>query len=206
MPKPDDPQPPQPPTVRELAARAMRGDEAAFELLHRRLDGGLRRMLAKRTGGQTELAAELGQRTWIDTWRALREQRYDSTRAEFSTFLYAIGYKIWLQHRRQERGGAQVADDLDTFAERLMPGEDALGGALHAGERIDALRACLGNTQPPFGLNAEERLILEALAQGGTERTLAAQLGLAASTIHARKIGALEKLRQCLNAKGFNEL
>ena len=205
MSKSADPQPPTP-TVRELVARAMRGDKSAFELLHQRLDGGLRRMLAKRTSGQTELAAELAQRTWIDTWRALCEQRYDSSRAEFSTFLYAIGYKIWLQHRRQERGAAQNADDLDTFADRLMPGEDALATALHAGERIDALRACLRNTQPPFGLSSEERMILEALAQGGTERTLAAQLGLAASTIHARKIAALEKLRQCLSGKGFNEL
>lgn len=202
MPVSGSSQPP-PPTVRDLAARALQGDRAAFELLHQRLDGGLRRMLTRRTGGQFELAAELAQRAWIDTWKALCGQRYDPGRAEFSTFLYAIGYKIWLQYRRQERGAAVAADDLDEFAERLLPADDALGMALHAGERIDALRACLRNAEPPLALTEEERLIVEELAHGATERSLAQKLGLAASTIHARKTSGLEKLHKCLTAKGF---
>lgn len=163
-------------------------------------------MLVKRTGGNNELAVELTQRTWIDTWRALKERRYDPTRAEFTTFLYAIGYKIWLQHRRRERGAAQASEDLDQFAGDLIRGDDALGASLHAAERMDALRGCLRNSAAPHGLTEEEREIVEELGRGETERTLAARLGLAASTIHARKVAALDKLRKCLAGKGYSEL
>src|SRR5207249_225931 len=92
-PSPGDPSP----TLRDLSAAASRGDRAAFEQIHRRLGGGVRRLLLARVGNRPELADELAQRTWVAAWEALRAGRYDPSRAEFSTFIYAVAYKTWLR-------------------------------------------------------------------------------------------------------------
>ena len=74
---------------------------------------------------------------------------------------------------------------------------------LHAAELLDAMRGCLHAAGTPFALSAEERQIVIELSGGESERALAERLGVAASTIHARKQLAYRKLRQCLSAKGF---
>src|SRR4051812_23331621 len=60
-----------------LAAAAGRGDRAAFDRLHERLAGGLKRILLNRTGGRTDLTDELAQRTWVVLWGAISSGKYD---------------------------------------------------------------------------------------------------------------------------------
>src|SRR5882672_7914335 len=102
---PDAPAPKEPQAdqaLQHLAAQALAGDESAFETLYRRLHGGLHRFLLRRVAGSAEVAEELAQRAWVEVWRAFQEQRYDPTRAAVTTYVYAIGYKIWLQHCRRQ--------------------------------------------------------------------------------------------------------
>lgn len=198
-------QPPadRPPTVDTLALRAMDGDEAAFEELHRRLGGGLRGFFHRRIGGDNDLIEELSQNTWVEVWRTLRGRRYDPDRARITTFIYAIGYKMVLRHARAARRKRATGplDDCDALVEtwlRELP-EDLL----HCTELIDAVRDCLHRTGTPFSLTEEERAAVVGAAGDETERTLARRLGVAASTVNARKKTAYTKLRLCLARKGF---
>lgn len=192
-----------PPTVDDLALHAMDGDEAAFEELHRRLGGGLRGFFQKRVGSDSDLIEELSQSTWVEVWRSLDGRRFDPNRARITTFIYAIGYKMVLRHARAARRGRATAplDDCDALMEtwlRELP-EDAL----HGSELIDAVRDCLRRTDTPFSLSHEEREAVIGAARDETERALARRLGVAASTVNARKKAAYAKLRQCLTRKGF---
>lgn len=187
----------------QLALRAQDGDRSAFELLLRRLDPGLKQVLRRRTG-QAELADELAHQTWIAVWQALREERYDVQKAAISTFVYAVAHKLWLQHLRRS-GSAR-------FSHEVLDALPALGPAaagnpasdLHASELLDAMRSCLRSRGTPHSLTADERRVVMGLATGESERTLAEQLGVAASTVHARKQLAYQKLRRCLAARGFS--
>ena len=65
------------------------------------------------------------------------------------------------------------------------------------------MRDCLSATDTRYALSDEERVVVRGLANGETERSLASQLGIAASTVHARKMSSYNKLRHCLALKGF---
>lgn len=176
-----------------LAARAARGDDDAFENIYRRLDGGLRRFFVRRGVTGAELVEELAQRTWVEVWLALREGRYDATRAAVSTFVYAVGFKVWLQHRRRARqDGRQVEENGLGFALAVSQFADP-GDALDLAERVERVRSVLrcGGA----GLSDDELRLLRAVASGGSERALAQEFGVAASTINARKAIVLKKLR-----------
>lgn len=188
----------------QLAERAQRGDRRAFEELLGRLDPGLKRILLRRTGGQLELAEELAQRTWIAVWEALGGGRYERRKAAISTFVYAVAHKLWLQHLRQTGNAPRGYSLFDTSISRASEGSDDPAALLEAAELLEATRACLHVARAPFSLTAEERRIIIGLSGGESERGLAEQLGVAASTIHARKVLAHKKLRRCLAAKGFS--
>lgn len=201
---PDDPQRARSNTagLRVLAERAAAGDDGAFEGLHARLDAGLLRWLTRRCAGREELAHDLAHRTWVEVWRCLRAEKYEAERAAFSTFLYAVAYKVWQRHGRDS---ARSAAGLDELAAAIADDDPTLHDVLADAEVIDAIRACLAATGSPFALTPEEREVAFGLASGESERTLADKLGLAASTVHARKLAAHAKLRRCLRAKGFAE-
>jgi RNA polymerase sigma factor (sigma-70 family) len=186
-----------------LAERALAGDEPAFEELYRRLDGGLQRFLSRRGGTTGELVEELAQRTWVAVWGALHAGRYDPRRSAFSTFLYAVGYKVWLQHRRQARTGPQPLDDVEGLLDGLLHDLNDPADALDLGELLDAVRACIASHATAGALTADERAVLQGVTAGESERALAARLGVAASTINARKASIYGKLRECLARKGF---
>ena len=175
--------------------------EFNFDAIHRRYDPGLRRFVAKRAGAP-ELVEELVQQTWTEVWRALCEGRYDPARGAISTFIYAVAYKRWLQHRRVAASGPRRVSESDEVFARLLT-ESAPDSALHAVELLDALRGCLANDAPPFGLTDTERSAVAVAASDETERNLAARLGVAPSTVHSWKKAALQKIRDCLARKGF---
>ena len=90
-------------SLADLCAAAVGGDRAAFEALHRRLGGGVRRLFLDRTSGRADLAEELGQRTWVGVWQSISSGKYDPTRSAISTFVYAVASKVWLQYLRSSK-------------------------------------------------------------------------------------------------------
>ncbi len=184
-----------------LNAAVGEGERAAFEALHERLSGGLRRLFLRRAAGREELAEELAQRTWAVCWRAVTDGKYDAARAAFSTFVYAIASNIWLEHLRSaSRAGARA----ERAGSRGVPGAgvEEPTGALEDAELLDAVRSCV-RPNGPGGFTEEERWILRGIASGETDRSMARQLRVAASTVNARKRSALDRMRRYLAELGF---
>lgn len=186
----------------ELCARAAAGDENAFERLHARLGAGLQRFLRKRVGARPEVVEDLAQRTWTAAWSALRERRYDPHRAAFTTFLYGIACKVWLQSARMSPRAASATDDLDGFATDLFGGDDP-AHFQQVCELLDAVRAVLNGDTRSADWTPDERDILRGVAAGESERDMARRIGLAPSTINSRKRLALQKLRTYLGGRGL---
>ncbi len=190
-----------PDPLADLSRAAMAGDEAAFASIHGRLDDRLRRFLLRRAPGRDDLAADLAQRTWVAVWEALRQARYDPNRAAISTFVYAVASKMWLQHLRTSRRAGPAAglsdDDEGLIADAAGPAD-----AMDLAEVLDAVRACLRADASADGLSQEESVIVCAAASGESDRALAKRLGLAPSTINARKRAAYDKVRRYLARRG----
>lgn len=187
----------------DIAHLVAKGDGAAFERLYRRFEIGISHFFSRRESNRPEVVEELSQQAWVEIYRSLIAGHYDSARAKFSTYAYAVAYNTWLQYRRKKPRAANETDvrDLDLqYAMMTTPEAGPLDSAEFA-ERIDAVRNCLHHSA---GLTADERHILMELIDEASERSLAEKLGLAASTIHARKKTACEKLKRCLEAKGFS--
>ena len=195
--KPDPPPPGS--DARELALRLARGDRAALDELHERYGAGLLAMFARRTGRRGDLVDDLAQSTWMHVWRAVAAKRYDPNRAAPSTFVYAVASHVWLQHCRGRRPLAELATD-----EQAADSAE-LAAVIHHAELLEALRVCLAADEGAHALTAEEREVVRGVAEGVGERALAMRLGLAPSTIHARKLSGHSKLKMCLRQKGFSE-
>lgn len=191
--------------MQSQAQAAAEGDRAAFDQLHARLSAGLVRHFAKRAGWDDELAGELAQRTWTIAWQALSNGRYDPGRAAFSTFLYAIGSKVWLQHGRSRRAGTLSIDHGASKALDAADEGDDPADVLEECELLDAVREALRRDDGEDALTEQEKHIVRRASQGATDRALAAELGLAASTVNVRKQGAYGKIRRMLSRQGFSD-
>ena len=183
----------------ELCQRALEGDQAAFAQLHTRLAGGIRNLFYQRSGN-AELAEDLCQRTWAAFWQALKAGKYDPSRAAVSTFLYAIGTKIWLQHLRTARRAAKRAAEYRPFEDIESLNQ---ADSMDLGELLEAVRDCLAGAGD---LTQEERWLVRSVSAGETDRALAKRLGVSPSTANARKRAAFEKVRRYLAARGHREI
>lgn len=188
-----------------LACAASRGtDQAAFDELNRRLGPGIRGFFLKRlrSGRGRDAADDLCQRVWSGLFEAFHQGRYDPERASISTFVYAIAAKTWMRYLR-ERGRSERNpslgdhEDVDT-----LPGGDAVGSETASAELLDAVRHCLRERGSLGALTDQEHDIIVAAAAGASDRTLAERLGLAASTVNAKKRSGWDKLRRALARLG----
>jgi RNA polymerase sigma factor (sigma-70 family) len=196
-------------TLADLAAAATRGDARSFELLHKRVGAGVRRMLLKRSNGREDLVDDLAQRTWQSVYLALRDGRYDPARAAITTFVYAVANNAWLSHLRsfaRERGytgagpGVTAAGAVSESA-AVDPSRPEHAASL--AELVQAVRDCLGE-HSPAGLTEQERLVVRAIGAGETDRGLARRLGLSSSTVNVRKHAAYDKIRAYLASRGLD--
>ncbi len=157
----------------------------------------------KRTIGRIDLADELSQKTWVLVWRALQAGRYDPARAAISTFIYAVGQNVWLQHRRSAASAALVSGDFDDFSGLVSATIEDPAGELAAAELLEALLEGIRSNEHEDALTSAEREVVRGLQAGHSERGLADRLGVAASTVHTRKVAAFDKLRRFLAKRGF---
>ena len=184
-----------------LAQAALGGDRSAFDRLHDRLGGGLKRILLDRTGGRADLAEELAQRTWVILWDALSGGKYDPSRSAITTFLYAVSHKVWLQHLRS--ASRRPTAPSEAAAGIASDSQDPAGAAGLA-ELLSDVRDCMegGERGVAGSLNPEERALMRAVAAGHSDRSLARLLGLAPSTVNVRKRTVFEKVRRFLAVRG----
>lgn len=171
-------------------------EDLAVADAHRRFGAGLRHYFLRR-GVDHAHAEELAQQTWATLWQAVRTGRYDASRSALSTFLYAIAAKIWLRDRRAQGGRSRLS--ADAVAGSLLGTDADLAQAADFAELLDALRDCLSGRAG--GLSPEVRAVLVGVARGESDRDLAKRLGVAPSTAHARRAGALAQLRQALSRR-----
>jgi RNA polymerase sigma factor (sigma-70 family) len=143
---------------------------------------------------------DLSQRVWAAFWRALAAKRFDRTRAAPSTFLFAIAQNTWVQHLRERGRVAGVIVSQATQQEGVVPGESLSGTEQNPIELAESLQQIRTLLRDPMlaNLSETERDVLIAAAQGEPDRALAARLGIAASTVHARRQSACDKVRRYL--------
>ncbi|MBK8913914.1 MAG: RNA polymerase sigma factor [Phycisphaerales bacterium] len=199
MPAPDPTSPAV--TLAELAQRATLGDEDAFERIYERLAGGLKRFLTKRCGRRPELVEELAQRAWVELWRALHERRYDPQQAAVTTYLYSLTIKLWLKYARESRLLTATDEVLLTILD--PSGSEHTADHLHLAELLEALREAIASDKGEDALSPIERQVVQWTADGLGEREISRRLSLAASTVHAHKHKALQKIRNRLALRGF---
>lgn len=131
----------------------------------------------------------------------MRDGKYNPDRGALSTFLYAVATNIWLRHQRKSAGTREVLTDGERLAGSLLGESDDPARAVAFAELLSAVLKRV--TGAEGDLSAEERTVLVHLADGASDRDLAVILGVAPSTAHARRVGALAKLRAALVGLGY---
>jgi RNA polymerase sigma-70 factor (ECF subfamily) len=111
-----------------LCRRAAGGDKGAFRLLVETHERRLRAFLGQLAG--PDLGDELAQETFLKAWQSLAGFRGE---AKFSSWLCAIGWRLFVDRRRRERSEGRKQAAAAELAETVEQPK--------AGERLDLERA-----------------------------------------------------------------
>jgi RNA polymerase sigma-70 factor, ECF subfamily len=115
-----------------LAVQA-RDDRHAFAELVTRHQSQVRAVLRRLTRGDTMLADDLAQETFVLAWRNIGKFRFE---ARFSTWLYRIAFNAWQSEARKRR---EVPMDVDD--DSPPPGPDSFAEMPDVVSRVDLERA-----------------------------------------------------------------
>jgi RNA polymerase sigma-70 factor (ECF subfamily) len=125
------------PTDQQLVARAREGDQRAFELLVRKYQHKVLKLIMRYVRDMDE-AMDLTQETFVKAWKSLGSFRGDSA---FYTWIYRIAVNTAKNHlvsaQRQPYTVDLDADETDQYAaepgltDTDTPEGEALGGELH---------------------------------------------------------------------------
>lgn len=99
-------------------------DQRAFTELVNRHQSNLRYSMRQLTNWNEDLADDLAQETFIQAFKELHRFRKE---AKFSSWLYRIGYNVFLQHVRKRQLDTQSIDDDPYIANQIADapqGED----------------------------------------------------------------------------------
>ncbi|MFO0856445.1 MAG: RNA polymerase sigma factor [Phycisphaerales bacterium] len=190
--------------IAKLAKSAASGDETAFSALAHQLRPAYTVFFRERCQNKMDLVDDLTQKSLLGLWQALKGGRYDPTRSAITTFAYAVGHKVWLQHMRAT-GRRDAAVDRYTrlvAVSRTAPENEDSDSMAH-GAVLDALRSALSTPDTAAQLTDDERWLLRAWAGGESDRVLAKKMGIAASNVNVRKQRAYAKLKGYLVQLGL---
>jgi RNA polymerase sigma-70 factor (ECF subfamily) len=164
-----------------IAAFVERGEEAAFRALYRRHGSRLASLVLRLTGGDTHLADDLLQETWLSACRGLAGFRRE---AAFSTWLTSIALNTVRRHF--SRNAARWTTPLEEPAlPPVAPPDSAV--------RIDLERAV---AQLPSGY----RIVLMLHdVEGLRHHEIAAALGMSEGTSKSQLFRARQRMRQLLD-------
>lgn len=190
--------------ARTLADGLARGSRSAFDEVHRRLDGWLHAELAAKLGADRAAAPDLAQAAWAEVWLSASSGRYDPSRSAVSTYVYAVALNVWRRHARGEsrlraRHEAAAAMTPASAGTAAPPDDGQLA------ETIDAVRRHVWHSTDGDAEGQAHAHVLRLLADGLSDRQLAERLGVSASTAHARKRAALDRLAAALKRAGLGE-
>ena len=165
----------------EAIAAVAAGDQNALRHLYDRY-GRLAHSVAYRISGDRATAEECTQDTFVTLWR--RAERFDPTRGQVSTWLFAIARNLALSAVRRQRTTVELdpARQVETTAgpDELVASADA------AAQLADAMA----------NLPAPQLAVLQlAYFEGLSQSEIAARLGVPLGTVKGRVRLALERLR-----------
>jgi RNA polymerase sigma-70 factor (ECF subfamily) len=176
------------PADSELLRRMQLGDESALEVLYARY-GGLVFALALRIVGDSELAREVLQDTFLRSWDG--RERYDPGRGRVPWWLMGIARNRAIDLLRSRPHQARRREQ-----ERLPSSVPAREAASPGGVDV-VLRHAV--TQALDGLSAPQREAIELAYYGGlTQSEIARHLAQPLGTIKSRTREAMERLRTLL--------
>jgi len=171
-------------TDTDLIARVLsREDHNAFGELVRRYQSPVRGFLTRLGGGDSHLADDLAQETFLKAWTKLRTYRGG---AKFSTWLFGIAYN---EFRMAARARKEIAlEDLaDPPPEAETTGTDA------------SSRLRLDLTEALKRISSEERAAILLCCQNGLSHEEAAQiLNWSLGTVKTNILRGKEKLKRYL--------
>jgi RNA polymerase sigma factor (sigma-70 family) len=164
-----------------------RDDRRAFGQLVERHQSQVRTVLRRLTRGDTGLADDLAQETFVLAWRNLRHFRFE---ARFSTWIYRIAFNAWQSEARKKH---EMLLDLDSDA--ALPGLEGYDELPDVAGRVDLERAMAT-------LSDGERAAITACYYADLSHEEAAlALGLPLGTVKTHVMRAKAKLRARLGAK-----
>ncbi len=103
----------------DLVRSARDGDVAAFESLYRRHHGRIYGLVWRLSGGDSALAEDLLQESFVRAWQKLDSFRGES---QFGTWLHRLSANVALSDRRTRVRRARHEAPLDELAERTAVG------------------------------------------------------------------------------------
>ena len=183
----------------QLMTRVANGDAAALEVLYDRyaalIMGFAFRLLADRA-----LSEEIVQETFWRVWRSAAT--FDARRGGFAGWLFGIARNLTIDLCRRRKIRPQPLFD----EEQAQPIEHAPDPDVDVAEtawisiKRAQVRAALGE------LPAAQRTVIDlAYFRGMTRQEIAEATGEPLGTIHTRARLALQKLREILQAQGFED-
>jgi RNA polymerase sigma factor (sigma-70 family) len=172
-------------TDADLIARVLlHEDQNAFGELVRRHQSPVRGFLIKMTNGDTHLADDLAQETFVKAWRKLGSFRAEG---KFSTWVFGIAYNEWKMHLRSAK--EVLIEELDEQPPEPAQSDDAAKSHLRM-DLAEAMKA----------LTAAERAAIVLCCQNGVSHDEAAvALECPLGTVKTNVLRGKEKLRRRLS-------
>jgi RNA polymerase sigma-70 factor (ECF subfamily) len=182
----------------ELLCRAAAGDEEAFALLYRQLQGGVYRF-ALQMSGSTNIAEEVVQEAFMVLIRDAK--RYDPARGALRSFLYGVARNHVLRCIERDTRYIPMGDDQSALEEPLRRGAIGTQGRTPAEDFSHELvrRETIGQVrQAVLALPAYYReVVVLCELQGMSYEEAAGVIGCALGTVRSR----LHRARELLQAK-----
>lgn len=101
-----------------IARVVLARDEKAFERIVDKYQQTVRRFFWVQSGGDAALSDDLAQETFIKVWQHLSGFKQA---AAFSTWLYSVAYRVWLDHCRGEKDNISLDDEQCSLQIEISP-------------------------------------------------------------------------------------
>lgn len=166
-----------------MAAVAEQRDREAFAQLLRYFAPRVRAYLMRGGASQAQVD-EVVQEAMLTVWS--QAGRYDATRGNVSTWVYAIARNRWIDRVRKNRRPTCDPDD-PAWVPSTAPAPDAAVAVARRRDRVAAVLAVLPSEQAT--------IVRQAYFEGKSQRQIAEQMGIPIGTVKSRVRLALARLR-----------